>query len=92
MIAVFFPKTGNLMFVGFDSQNTSTLFCTMLIGSCGFEALLCLGSEVNQRIRCGELSFTFIKDLAEMLLFVGDDKVFFDLLELCPALIFIANL
>ena len=47
---------------------------------------------MTQIISRGELRFTFVEDLAETLLFVGDDKVYFDLLELCPSLIFIANL
>jgi hypothetical protein len=36
VIAVFPLKTGYLMFVGFDSQNTSHFFHTIPIETCGF--------------------------------------------------------
>ena len=50
VIAVFPLKTGDSMFVGFDSQNTSH---TILMGICGFGGFLCLGSEMTQRISRG---------------------------------------
>ena len=49
MIAVFPQKTGDLMFVGFDSQNTSTFFNTIPMGICGSRGYLCLGSGGGRR-------------------------------------------
>ena len=54
VIAVFPKKTGDLMFVGFDSQNTSHFFQTIQIGICGFLEFLKFDSEMTQRISRGD--------------------------------------
>jgi hypothetical protein len=56
VVVVFSLKTGGSMFVGFDSQNTSTFFNTIPMGICGFLEFRQLGSEGGQRISRGDYS------------------------------------